>query len=85
MFVQRTILKQFTEDFVKNTAKLVIGDPLDYKTQVGATISKAHAEKVLGYISGAVAEVIILKVISFKFFSLSDGVNYCRYVYTGSC
>jgi acyl-CoA reductase-like NAD-dependent aldehyde dehydrogenase len=33
-----------------------IGDPLNSSTTVGATISKEHAEKVLGYIKGAVKE-----------------------------
>lgn len=57
VFVQRSIVDSFTEEFVKATTQLVIGDPLDDKTQVGATISKTHAEKVLTYIKQSVEEV----------------------------
>jgi betaine-aldehyde dehydrogenase len=35
---------------VEKTRSLKIGDPLDPATQVGALISREHAEKVLGYI-----------------------------------
>ena len=48
--------------FVDAAKKLVIGDPRDDNTQVGATISKVQAEKVLGYINGAVAEVTVLSI-----------------------
>lgn len=57
MFVQRSIIEEFTEEFVKATTKLIIGDPFDHRTQIGATISKAHAEKVLAYIHNAMDEV----------------------------
>ena len=33
-----------------------IGDPMDPATQVGALISEAHMEKVLGYIARGRAE-----------------------------
>ncbi|XP_046653577.1 4-trimethylaminobutyraldehyde dehydrogenase A-like isoform X2 [Daphnia pulicaria] len=56
VFVQRSIIEQFTKEFVKATSQLVIGDPLDDKTQVGATISKPHAEKVLAYIARGLEE-----------------------------
>lgn len=59
VFVQRSIIEEFTEELVKATNKLVIGDPFDHRTQVGATISKAHAEKVLAYIYNAVDEVCL--------------------------
>ena len=36
-----------------------IGDPMDEDTRVGATISKNHSEKVLGYIDSAVEEVFV--------------------------
>ncbi|EFX81983.1 hypothetical protein DAPPUDRAFT_302871 [Daphnia pulex] len=56
VFVQRSIIEQFTKEFVKATSQLVIGDPLDDKTQVGATISKPHAEKVLVYVARSLEE-----------------------------
>ncbi|XP_032780720.1 4-trimethylaminobutyraldehyde dehydrogenase isoform X1 [Daphnia magna] len=56
VFVQRSIVDRFTDEFVKATTQLAIGDPLDNKTQVGATVSKTHAEKVLAYIKQGVGE-----------------------------
>jgi aminomuconate-semialdehyde/2-hydroxymuconate-6-semialdehyde dehydrogenase len=50
IFVERTLYKPFVEEFVKRTSQLIIGDPLDEKTKVGALISQDHLDKVLGYI-----------------------------------
>lgn len=57
IFVHRSIATPFIDEFIKATSQLVIGDPLDERTQVGASISQAHAEKVLTYINSAVKEV----------------------------
>ena len=62
MFVHRSIIEQFTNEFVKATTQLVIGDPFDDKTQVGATVSKAHAEKVLAYVTRSLEEVNLIKI-----------------------
>lgn len=56
VFVHRTILPQFTEQLVKATHKLKIGDPFGEDTTVGATIHEQQARKVLAYIDGAVKE-----------------------------
>jgi len=56
VFVHRSIAKEFKEKLVKATLDLKIGDPMDEDTRVGATISKNHSEKVLGYIDSAVEE-----------------------------
>jgi aminomuconate-semialdehyde/2-hydroxymuconate-6-semialdehyde dehydrogenase len=50
IFVQRAIYDQFVERFVDATKKLRIGDPTDPQTDVGALISEAHLEKVIGYV-----------------------------------
>ena len=50
VFVQRAILNRFLDRLVARTEKIVIGDPLDPATQMGALISRDHMEKVLGYI-----------------------------------
>lgn len=62
MFVHRSIAKAFTAELTSATRELIIGDPCDIATQVGATISKEHAEKILGYIDGAVKEVSLLLI-----------------------
>ena len=51
VFVQRGIKAAFTERLVARAAAMRIGDPMDPNTQVGALISEAHMEKVLGYIA----------------------------------
>lgn len=50
VFVEASIKSAFVEKLIAKTKQLVIGDPLDKKTQVGALISKEHMEKVLSYI-----------------------------------
>jgi len=56
IFVERSIHDAFVERFVEATKKLRIGDPLDESTDVGALISAAHFDKVMGYIELAKRE-----------------------------
>ena len=51
VFVHRRIREAFVEELRARVAKLRVGDPLDPATQVGALISEAHMDKVLGYIA----------------------------------
>jgi len=50
VFVHESIYDAFLEQLAERTAKLVIGDPMAMETQVGALISEAHLQKVLGFI-----------------------------------
>ena len=56
VFVQESVREAFLEKLVARVEKLVIGDPLDPRTQVGALISEPHMQKVLGYIERGRAE-----------------------------
>lgn len=56
IFVEHSLFDRFVEEFVKQTRELVIGDPLDEKTKVGALVSEAHLNKVLSYIELAQQE-----------------------------
>jgi aminomuconate-semialdehyde/2-hydroxymuconate-6-semialdehyde dehydrogenase len=56
IFVERSIHDEFVERFAAATKKLRIGDPLDDATDVGALISEAHLQKVMGYIDLATKE-----------------------------
>jgi aminomuconate-semialdehyde/2-hydroxymuconate-6-semialdehyde dehydrogenase len=56
IFVERSLYKKFTDEFVKRTKALVVGDPNDEKTKVGALVSAAHMNKVLSYITLAQQE-----------------------------
>lgn len=50
VFVHDSIYDRFRSEFVARAAKLVVGDPLDAKTEQGALISEAHHAKVRGYL-----------------------------------
>jgi betaine-aldehyde dehydrogenase len=56
VFVHRSLHDEFVERFVLAAQSLVIGDPMDERTQVGSLISDAHLEKVLGAIERGCAE-----------------------------
>ncbi|CAF87998.1 unnamed protein product [Tetraodon nigroviridis] len=53
VYVQREILPQFLEEVVKRTKAIPVGDPLLDGTRMGALISRAHLDKVLGFITQA--------------------------------
>ncbi|MGF1870519.1 betaine-aldehyde dehydrogenase [Photobacterium indicum] len=50
VFVHDAIYDDFIEQLAHRTNKLIIGDPADMSTQIGALISGEHLEKVLGFI-----------------------------------
>lgn len=50
LYVQRPIYQQFLERFVARVCALKQGDPRDAATQQGALVSKAHLDKVAGYV-----------------------------------
>ncbi len=55
VFVHRSVHDEFVDALRARTEKMVIGDPLDPTTDVGALISEAHLAKVLGFIDAGVA------------------------------
>ncbi|USH04419.1 betaine-aldehyde dehydrogenase [Grimontia kaedaensis] len=50
VFVHDDVYDQFLAQLKARTEKLVVGDPTDPETQIGALISKEHLSKVLGFI-----------------------------------
>lgn len=56
VFVHASIRDAFLKRLALRTSKMVIGDPLDPATQVGALISPEHMAKVLGYVARGLAE-----------------------------
>ena len=57
MFVEGKVLSEFLAKLIERTKKMVIGDPNNEETTVGATISHQHGSKVMNFIHGAVKEV----------------------------
>ncbi|MDG5800585.1 betaine-aldehyde dehydrogenase [Marinilabiliaceae bacterium ANBcel2] len=50
VYVAESIKEEFYNKLIENSKRLVIGDPMDMDTQVGALIHKEHYNKVMRYI-----------------------------------
>ncbi|MGD9648346.1 MAG: aldehyde dehydrogenase [Pirellulales bacterium] len=53
VLVEATVYEQFVERFVAATRELVVGEPLDDKTQIGPMVSANQRERVEAYIDEA--------------------------------
>ena len=51
LFLEDSIHDEFLSRLKTHTEKLVLGDPLDPKTQMGAQVSKEQYDKILGFIA----------------------------------
>jgi 5-carboxymethyl-2-hydroxymuconic-semialdehyde dehydrogenase len=56
IFIQESVYPQFVAEFAARAKRLIVGDPRDATTQVGAMISLAHYEKVKRYIRTGIDE-----------------------------
>ena len=56
ILVERSIYDRFVDEFIERTKSLVVGDPADENTRMGALVSEAHMNKVLSYIELAKKE-----------------------------
>jgi aminomuconate-semialdehyde/2-hydroxymuconate-6-semialdehyde dehydrogenase len=56
LLVQRSILEEFTAEFVKRAGALKVGDPKDLSTDIGPLIEQLHLEKVQSYVDLAQQE-----------------------------
>jgi aminomuconate-semialdehyde/2-hydroxymuconate-6-semialdehyde dehydrogenase len=56
ILVQRGIYEKFKNEFVSRTDQMIVGDPMDEKSRLGAIVSKSHYEKILSYIELAKEE-----------------------------
>lgn len=56
IFVERSLYTEFVGEFVKRTKALLIGDPLESLTKIGALVSDSHRSKILSYIDLAKKE-----------------------------
>lgn len=50
ILVQRSIYNEFVERYAERAKKIVVGDPSDEKTEVGALVHPEHYEKVMSYV-----------------------------------
>lgn len=56
VLVERSIYERFVDALVRKTRSLVVGDPMDQSTSIGALVTETHMKKVLSYISLAKEE-----------------------------
>lgn len=56
IFVERPIYEKFRDEFVRRTKEIVVGDPKDNNSFMGAVVSQPHMEKVLSYVELAKEE-----------------------------
>ncbi|MGG5751766.1 5-carboxymethyl-2-hydroxymuconate semialdehyde dehydrogenase [Zafaria sp. Z1313] len=56
ILVQRGIYERFVEAYAERARNIVVGDPHDPKTQVGALVHPEHYEKVMSYVELGKAE-----------------------------
>ncbi|MCB9195531.1 MAG: aldehyde dehydrogenase [Flavobacteriales bacterium] len=56
IFVERPIYEKFRDAFVEKTNQLVVGDPNDPNTNIGAIVSEDHKNKILSYVELAKEE-----------------------------
>jgi aldehyde dehydrogenase (NAD+) len=56
LFVEEKVHDEFLEKLKSRAEKLIQGDPLDAKTQIGAQVSEEQYKKILGYIEHGKAD-----------------------------
>ncbi|MEE2747599.1 MAG: aldehyde dehydrogenase [Candidatus Thermoplasmatota archaeon] len=56
ILIHESIYDPFVESFLDTVSNMVVGDPSDEQTELGALISEAHRDKVLSYIDLAEEE-----------------------------
>jgi acyl-CoA reductase-like NAD-dependent aldehyde dehydrogenase len=55
-FVHEKVYDEFLEKVTVSAKKIVVGDPMDEKTQMGPLVSAEHRDKVEGYIKSGIDE-----------------------------
>jgi len=55
-YIHEKVYDEFVEKFVTATSKLVVGDPMDEKTDLGPLVSVEHRDRVEGYIKSGLDE-----------------------------
>ena len=50
IFIQEELYEKFKKEFIARTSELIVGNPADQDSKIGAVVSESHMNKVLGYI-----------------------------------
>ena len=54
IFVQRSIFDEFVELMIAESAKIVVGDPMDPKTSMGPLFTRAHHDRVASFMADVI-------------------------------
>lgn len=76
VLVHRSIVDEFTKRLIHKTESLLIGDPLNEATHIGASISLEHLEKVKNYIDEAISEGAKLLHVSNTFYLYINKISF---------
>lgn len=60
ILIQKPLYDQFVKSFVERVERICLGDPLLPDTEMGPLVSKAHLERVLGYVQSGIEEGAVL-------------------------
>jgi acyl-CoA reductase-like NAD-dependent aldehyde dehydrogenase len=77
VLIEESIYDAFVEKFVEKSQKIRMGDPMDPATQLGPLISKAHWDKVAGYVALGQKEGATLLIGGKKPAGLEEGNYFC--------
>lgn len=53
ILVQQSLLAKFRDAFIERSQNIIVGDPLNQRTEMGPLISQKHWERVAGFVQGA--------------------------------
>ena len=56
ILVEEKIFDKFVDEFISRTRNIVVGDPLDEKTEIGPIASKQHLERILSFARSAIID-----------------------------
>lgn len=56
IYIERPLYDKFKQDFVLKASELIVGDPNDLRTDLGAVVSFQHLQKILSYVELAKEE-----------------------------
>ncbi len=56
VLVERSIYDEFVDAFARSAERMVVGDPMDKGTRIGAIVSEKQLDRVMGYVEAGKAE-----------------------------
>ena len=61
-YIHESVYEEFLNKYLEHAKQIVVGDPLDPKTDMGPLVSKEHADNVMRYIESGIKEGATLRL-----------------------